>query len=80
VPTGFGHFGYGGSGAWCDPEQRLAVAMVTNQVAGGPFGDMRIARLGAAAVRCARHARGRPHGEVLDVREREAGLVNARSV
>ena len=22
--TGFGHFGYGGSGAWCDPEQRLA--------------------------------------------------------
>jgi hypothetical protein len=54
--------------------------MVTNQVAGGPFGDMRIARLGAAAVRCARHARGRPHGEVLDVREREAGLANLRSV
>jgi CubicO group peptidase (beta-lactamase class C family) len=80
LATGFGHFGYGGSGAWCDPEQRLAVAMVTNQVAGGPFGDMRIARLGAAAVRCARQARGRPHGEVLDVREREAGLANLRSV
>jgi CubicO group peptidase (beta-lactamase class C family) len=54
LPNGFGHFGYGGSGAWCDPEQRLAVAMVTNQVAGGPFGDARIARLGGAAVRCAR--------------------------
>ena len=61
LATGFGHFGYGGSGAWCDPEQRLAVAMVTNQVAGGPFGDARIARLGGAAVRCARAvSRGAP--------------------
>ncbi len=56
LPTGFGHFGYGGSGAWCDPEQRLAVAMVTNHVAGGPFGDARIARIGGAAVSCARAA------------------------
>ncbi len=63
LATGFGHFGYGGSGAWCDPEQRLAVAMVTNQVAGGPFGDARIARLGGAAVRCARAvSRGTPRG------------------
>jgi CubicO group peptidase (beta-lactamase class C family) len=53
IPSGFGHFGYGGSGAWCDPERRLSMAMVTNQVAGGPFGDARIARLGTAVVRCA---------------------------
>jgi len=63
LATGFGHFGYGGSGAWCDPEQRLAVAMVTNHVAGGPFGDARIARLGGAAVRCARAV---AHGVPLD--------------
>jgi len=78
IRTGFGHFGYGGSGAWCDPEQRLAVAMVTNQVAGGPFGDVRIARLGAAAVRCATAARGKPQRAALDEREREATLANVR--
>jgi len=73
LATGFGHFGYGGSGAWCDPEQRLAVAMVTNQVAGGPFGDARIARLGGAAVRCARAV---AHGTPLDAAgaRRAAGL------
>jgi CubicO group peptidase (beta-lactamase class C family) len=51
VPSGFGHFGYGGSGAWADPRRDLAVAMVNNRVSGGPFGDIRMARIGAAAVR-----------------------------
>lgn len=51
--NGFGHFGYGGSGAWADPDRDLAVAMVTNQVAGTPFGDLRMLRIGAAAVRSA---------------------------
>jgi CubicO group peptidase (beta-lactamase class C family) len=78
VQTGFGHFGYGGSGAWCDPEQRLAMAMVTNQVAGGPFGDVRIARLGAAAVRCARGVRGMPLRAAMEEREREAILAKVR--
>jgi CubicO group peptidase (beta-lactamase class C family) len=58
VHTGFGHFGYGGSGAWCDPERRLSVAMVNNQMGGGPFGDYRIAELGNAALRSARIAKG----------------------
>ncbi len=49
-PSAFGHFGFGGSGAWADPERGLAVAMVNNRLGGGPFGDMRIAQLGAAAV------------------------------
>ena len=54
LPNGFGHFGFGGSGAWADPERQLAVAMVTNQVAGTPFGDLRMLRIGGAAVRCAK--------------------------
>jgi len=78
VATGFGHFGYGGSGAWCDPEQRLSVAMVTNHVAGGPFGDVRIARLGAAAVRCASGVRGMPLRAASEDREREAILAKVR--
>lgn len=54
VPTGFGHFGFGGSGAWGDPESGLAVAMVLNRVTGTPFGDSRFLRIGGAAVRAAR--------------------------
>jgi len=53
LPRGFGHFGYGGSGAWADPDRQLAVALTTNRVAGTPFGDLRMLRLGAEAVRCA---------------------------
>ncbi len=53
LPHGFGHFGFGGSGAWADPSRNLAVALVMNRVAGTPFGDMRMLRSGAVAVRCA---------------------------
>lgn len=52
-PHGFGHFGFGGSGAWADPDLDLSVAMVCNRVAGTPFADTRLLRVGAAAVRCA---------------------------
>ncbi len=58
VPTGFGHFGFGGSGAWADPQSELAVAMVLNRVTGTPFGDTRFMRVGGAAVRAAKR-RGR---------------------
>ncbi len=54
LPNGFGHFGFGGSGAWGDPDSGLAVAMVLNQVAGTPFGDTRLLRVGGAAVRAAK--------------------------
>ncbi len=54
LPNGFGHFGFGGSGAWGDPDTGLAVAMVLNQVAGTPFGDTRLLRIGGAAVRASR--------------------------
>ncbi|WP_436796072.1 serine hydrolase domain-containing protein [Actinospongicola halichondriae] len=54
----FGHFGLGGSGAWADPETNLSVAYVTNDMrsATTPFGDARLARIGAAAMKAARSA------------------------
>lgn len=54
LPRGFGHFGFGGSGAWADPESQLAVAFVCNRVAGSPFGDQRFLRLGTAALKASR--------------------------
>jgi CubicO group peptidase (beta-lactamase class C family) len=54
LPRAFGHFGFGGSGAWGDPESGLAVAMILNQVGGTPFGDTKMLRLGGAAVRSAK--------------------------
>ena len=53
VPRGFGHFGFGGSGAWADPDRDLSVALTVNSGVGTPFGDLRIVRIGGAAVRCA---------------------------
>ncbi len=49
----FGHFGYGGSGAWADPARQLAVALTVNAGSGTPWGDLRIARIGAAALESA---------------------------
>jgi CubicO group peptidase (beta-lactamase class C family) len=54
LPRAFGHFGFGGSGAWGDPESGLAVAMILNQVGGTPFGDTKMLRLGGAAARSAK--------------------------
>ncbi|HKA14460.1 MAG TPA: serine hydrolase domain-containing protein [Myxococcota bacterium] len=53
APTGFGHFGFGGSGAFADPARQLAVALTVNSGVGTPLGDLRIARIGGVAVRCA---------------------------
>jgi len=48
----FGHFGFGGSGAWADPTTGLSLAFVTNKIGSAttPIGDVRLARLGAAAL------------------------------
>jgi CubicO group peptidase (beta-lactamase class C family) len=54
----FGHFGFGGSGAWADPGRNLAVGLIVNSGLGTPFGDFRIARIGGAALASA-NARGR---------------------
>ncbi len=53
VPNGFGHAGFGGSGAWADPDRELAVALTLNSGVGTPFGDLRLVRVGTAALRCA---------------------------
>ncbi len=47
----FGHFGFGGSGGWADPSRQLSVALIVNAGLGTPFGDARIARISAAALR-----------------------------
>ena len=60
LPKGFGHFGFGGSGAWADPESGLAMAMVLNQIGGSPFGDTKMLRIGGAAVHAAKRRSTRP--------------------
>jgi CubicO group peptidase (beta-lactamase class C family) len=57
APEAFGHFGFGGSGAWADPETRTSLAFVTNRVgASTPLGDTRLLRFGATALRTVRAA------------------------
>ena len=65
--SAFGHFGFGGSGAWADPSRRLAVAMTNNRVGGTPFGDVRIAAIGSAVLDAEKPLRDVADGDgVLD--------------
>ncbi len=79
APRGFGHFGFGGSGAFADPDEDLAVALIVNSGMGTPFGDLRILRIGGAALASARRrtvaqrrrvVRERAPERVLDVASR----------
>ena len=56
APDGFGHFGFGGSGAWADPTRDLAVAMVCNRGTGTPIGDARLIRLSRVVIEAADNA------------------------
>ncbi len=71
----YGHFGFGGSGAWADPQHELGVALIVNCGMGSPFGDMRTAQISGAALSCAR-ARRKPDalGRRI-IRPRLPGLV-----
>jgi CubicO group peptidase (beta-lactamase class C family) len=51
APMAFGHFGYGGSGAFCDPSRNLAVALTVNSGVGTPTGDGRMPRIARAAIK-----------------------------
>jgi CubicO group peptidase (beta-lactamase class C family) len=62
----FGHFGFGGSGAWADPCRELAVALTVNCGMGTPFGDFRIARISGTVLDCA------------DARAREGAIARLR--
>ncbi len=66
IPEAFGHFGFGGSGAWADPSRRLAVALIVNCGMGTPFGDTRNPRMGAAVLKGAER-RGDPAPRWLDL-------------
>ena len=60
VPGAFGHFGYGGSGAWCDPTRGLSVAYTVNSRANGsPFGDTRIMRINSSVIRAIERLEGK---------------------
>jgi len=51
LPRAYGHFGFGGSGGWADPDHDLALAMVCNRGQGTPIGDLRIVHLSQATAR-----------------------------
>lgn len=53
VPTAFGHIGYNGSGAWCDPTRDLSFAYVHNFKSGNITGDYRLWWLTQTALQCA---------------------------
>lgn len=53
----FGHYGYGGSGGWADPDSGLSLGFVTNKlgsVSSTPIGDYGLFRLSGLAQSCAR--------------------------
>ncbi len=55
APRAFGHYGYGGSGAWADPDLGLSVGFVTNRIGSfsTPLGDLTLLRLNRAIRDCA---------------------------
>ncbi|HET7690142.1 MAG TPA: serine hydrolase domain-containing protein [Nocardioidaceae bacterium] len=53
APHAFGHFGWGGSGAWADPSRRLSFGFTCNSGTGSPVGDLRIMRLTSAVLKAA---------------------------
>jgi CubicO group peptidase (beta-lactamase class C family) len=59
IKGAFGHFGYGGSGAWASPRHNASFALVVNAGAGTPFGDFRVVKLSGVAIGCIRARRRR---------------------
>lgn len=53
VPQGFGHIGYNGSGAWCDPARELSFAYIHNFAGTSVTGDYRLWWLTQAALQTA---------------------------
>lgn len=61
APMAFGHYGFGGSGAFCDPSRRLAVGFTVNSGVGTPLGDSRMPRVARAAIRAVDRLRSFAH-------------------
>lgn len=53
VPYGFGHIGYNGSGAWCDPHRQLSFAYVHSYAGSSIAGDYRLWWLTQRALQAA---------------------------
>lgn len=53
TPHGFGHMGFNGSGAWCDPDRELSFAYTHNFNTTSATGDYRLWGLSQEAIRCA---------------------------
>lgn len=74
----FGHFGFGGSGAWADSRRELAVALIVNSGMGTPFGDLRIVRIGGAALAAASQRRRRTPRRRAGASEPGLGTLRGR--
>jgi CubicO group peptidase (beta-lactamase class C family) len=50
----FGHYGYGGSGGWADPETGLSLGFVTNRIGSltTPLGDLNLFRMSRVVRQC----------------------------
>lgn len=59
APHAFGHYGYGGSGGWADPQTGTALGFVTNRIGQltTPLGDLNLFRLNRAVRQCVATAR-----------------------
>ena len=58
----FGHYGYGGSGGWADPDSGLSLGFVTNRIGSvsTPLGDLNLYRLTGLVRECALSVSGGP--------------------
>ena len=63
APAAFGHYGYGCSGAFCDPSRNLALAMTVNNGANANSAYARLPRVAGAALRAVDRLRV-PRGSV----------------
>jgi CubicO group peptidase (beta-lactamase class C family) len=73
----FGHFGFGGSGAWADPRRKLALGLIVNSGMGTPFGDTRILRMSGAVLDCVN--RHRPLRRTLGMEQAGPRLAGRES-
>ena len=55
APQAFGHYGYGGSGGWADPDLGLSLGFVTNRIGSvtTPMADLTLYRLSRVVRECA---------------------------
>jgi CubicO group peptidase (beta-lactamase class C family) len=55
APKAFGHYGYGGSGGWADPDLGLSLGYVTNRIGSvtTPMADLTLYRLSHVVRECA---------------------------